>query len=1137
MKLMGGKIKNLFFIFIWTKKQLILAVLFLIFLGLAFPLQFAQAGVVSGILGALASIPLAIITLLLQIVLLVTNLFVSIAGVILWWVLSPYFMSLPYTHGGIVDVGWPIVRDFINMFFIIALVIIGLATALRIKEYQVQKTLPILIIIAILINFTPVICGLIVDASNIIMNFFLEELTGLRIMVTVFSTQGSLLVEMFSHPFDIRYASAALGKTIGLIAFGGIATFVFLLYSVLFIMRYIMIWVLVIVSPIAFFSRIFPATKRGEYAFKSILSWDEWWKQFIEWSLIGITAGFFLYLGEQLMVMAPDFIPGVYPEGVGGMLATPIIDFMNNLLPYGVVLAFLLLGFFVATSTSAMGAGAITGFFKEQGMAIGKAAMFPLQRLGVRGIAGAAGALGWAGGLTGKGAGLLEKIPVIGKPLALPVKGLAKGFEAVGVAPLRRYVARARRVDFDEMFKGMEAGEIAGQIISLQFKEDRVAATAWMKGKGLHDKPGVSEEFKKQMAKEAEDVSEKTGYQKSASDVAEGYSRFVSEKFLRKLQATKEDKEKVKGEVDKLAKDLSEDISKDAKLELKFKTKVETDLKEKGITEAKVGVEEYQKRFQEAMEQEIRDTAAREYLVGGLKAGDVKDVEKKSFEDIGVRRGMKKWSSAHMSALQNNFKKEVIDNALNGPGGLNAMFEGKSEEEGKAILEKLYEENPRIVHFFATTPAGREWAWKGRQFMPKTKKGRPDFGAFEVEMEEKMMLKKMSEEELRKGTDTGKEEIEKLRRQKEIPKEIGKREGEIKKLKEEARGLPPGKHLIDIQNQISEKEKEIGELRKKIMVPLKDIDQLIMEKEEEINEFTKEIGRRVEKRRGKKALEVIKELESKPIKTPAETKMLEKLKIRWTTEPAERSLELRTIREKGVPTPGTGAYEDYTREKAESLAQIESEKKWKGIPGKIRRTWTLRKGREVAEEIIKQRERWKTAPPTPGTGAYEEFEKEREGYEKEILAKAKEERIRIDALRSFRHSDPVVLSKIFRTPATSEVERKAIAQTLTEQRMIGLLTEKEAQKYKEFIERGRGVQEIDEKMQTRILKDLEKESLETEGEVKRLESIAIKSAEEVFRLSRTKSRLKELETEIEENRKIMKEIEEKEEIKKKAKEI
>jgi len=225
------------------------------------------------------------------------------------------------------------------------------------------------------------------------------------------------------------------------------------------------------------------------------------------------------------------------------------------------------------------------------------------------------------------------------------------------------------------------------------------------------------------------------------------------------------------------------------------------------------------------------------------------------------------------------------------------------------------------------------------------------------------------------------------------------------------------------------------------------------------------------------------------------------------------------------------------KEKAESLAQIESEKKWKGIPGRIRRAWTLRKGREVAEEMVKRREKWKVAPPTPGTGAYEEFEKEREGYEKEILAKAKEERKRMDALRSFRHSDPVVLSKIFRTPATSEAERKAIAQALTEQRMIGLLTEKEASKYKEFIERGRGTREIDEKIQTRILKDLEKESLKTEGEVKRLERIAVKSAEEVFRLSRMKSRLKESEAEIERNEKIMEDIEKKNKIKKKVKKM
>ncbi len=780
------------------KKFFIFAVVFCFLL--AIPSEFALAQ--GGILGALMAIPINIISILLQVLLLVSNLVVSIAGLILNWVLSPYFTSLPYTYGGIVDVGWPIVRDFVDMFFIIALVIIGLATALRIKEYQAQKALPRLIIIALLINFTPVICGLIIDAQNIFMNFFLEEITGFKLLGNLLATQGTALWQSLIHFLDIRYAATLLGKTIGMIAFDWIAAFDFLMYALLFIMRYIMIWVLVIVSPLAFFSWIFPGSQK--YLFKSILGWDEWWRQFIEWSMIGIIGAFFLYLQEQLLIRAPSMISTIPSDLAWGWLTIPVVEFINNLLPYGVALAFSIIGFFITTSTSAMGAGAITSFFKEQGTTIGRAAMFPLQRLGVRGIAGMAGTLEKVGRLTGMGAGAVEKIPVIGKPLAWPVKGMAKGFEAGAVAPLRRYVARARRVDFDEMFKGMETGEMAEQIGTLLSKEDRVSAAAWMAEKGLIDKAGVSEEFKKQMAKEAEDVSEKEGYQKSAADVSESLPRFVSEKFLLKLKATKEDKKKLEGEVDKIV----EDISKDKELTVKIRTKVETDLEKRGITEAKVGVAEYQKKLNEAIEQETRDMAAREYLVGGLKAGDVKDIEKKSFskdvfEAIGVRRGMRKWSSAHMSALINNFKKEVVDDALKGPEGLNAIFKDKTPKEGRDILEKLYEENPRIVHFFAATPAGREWAWEGRKFMPE------GLGAFRKGVELKEKLEKASPEikSFYKEIMAAEEEIRKFGE--EIPKfqrlqREAERKGlaaEVKKAKDEIKSL---------RNQIEEKRDEIA---------------------------------------------------------------------------------------------------------------------------------------------------------------------------------------------------------------------------------------------------------------------------------------------------------------------------------------
>ena len=438
---MGGKIKKLFFNFIWTKKQLILAVFFFIFLGLALPLQFAQAwgwgNIFGGILGAIMSIPINMLAILLQAVLAISNLFVGLCGLILNWVISPYFMSLPYTHGGIVDVGWPLVRDFINMFFIIALVIIGLATALRIKEYQAQKTLPLLIIIAILINFTPVICGLIMDAQNILMNFFLEEISGFKLMLNLFGTQGSSLLEAISHPFDVSYAAGFLGKTMAMIAFDWVAGFVLLIYAILFVMRYIMIWILVIVSPIAFFSRIFPGSQR--YLFKSILGWDEWWKQFIEWSMVGILGAFFLYLAEQLIVNMPAQITaGIPPGGAVGIVTAPIVAFMNNFLPWGVVLGFLIIGFFVATSTSAMGAGAVTSWFREKGVGIAKGA-----GRGVAGLAKVGAAAASLRYLGRPAEALAKRMERVGAPWA-GEKGI-RGVIGKGLAPVRIAGAQLER--------------------------------------------------------------------------------------------------------------------------------------------------------------------------------------------------------------------------------------------------------------------------------------------------------------------------------------------------------------------------------------------------------------------------------------------------------------------------------------------------------------------------------------------------------------------------------------------------------------------------------------------------------------------------------------------------------------------
>jgi len=710
------------------------AVFFFVFLGLALPSQFAQAG----ILDILASIPIMIITLLLQVVLAVSNLILGLTGAILGWVTGPNFITLPYTREGVVDVGWPIVRDFINMFFIIALVVIGLATALRIKEYQFQKTLPTLVLIAILINFTPVICGLIIDASNILMNFFLEKLTGFQLMRNFFSMQGSTVWEALSHPFNLSYASTALGKTIVMIAFSlGIpkvfwgASYIFIMYSLLFIMRYVMLWALVIVSPIAFFSKIFPGSQK--YLFKSILGWDEWWKEFIEWSLVGVIAGFFLFLGEQLMMKAPGMISGLPPTGSTWGLSNPFVEFFNNFLPWMVVLVFLWLGYKITKEISAMGAqGAMKAV--DTGVKLIAGSALAAATLGV-GAAGLAGLMGKASAVAGRADAFLGKRGIT-KPLqglvGKPMVGLTRGIERVTVPTLQKYALKSREAkipsEFDKLTPDEQARMTAAQLTS-RGQVQYAAKMAELKTLGKVNDPELKKRMRAITGK-AESLADKSEFKKAAGDIADALPDEITKKLKINLESTPEDRDKMEKKINEQMKDIKAKILVDVDL----KNEIEKGAIEKGLSE----------------DQYIENVAAGVVHAKGLKPGDIPQVTKGSLDSVQFRLASQEMSSQHLQRIQTEWGKETLDKVLNNTGGLNTMFVGKDDKKNKEILEEFYLRNPRMVHFLNDTPAGREMAWEGRKYVGK-------FDDFVKEMEPRVteQREKRQEEERKKVAEEG----------------------------------------------------------------------------------------------------------------------------------------------------------------------------------------------------------------------------------------------------------------------------------------------------------------------------------------------------------------------------------------------
>ena len=321
-------------------------------IGILLPFHHAEAWI-----QALASnIVFTLIAVVLEMIVTLTSIILLICVTILNIVTSPNFIVLPYTSGGIVDIGWPIVRDLANLGFTLALVFIGLATALQIEEYGFKKALPRLLAMALLINFTPVIAGIIVDASNIIMNFFLTAIGDFNLLINLVSANSSSLLDRLRDFLTKSIALNLIAESVVLAVFNILAGFFFLLYAFLFIVRYVAIWALVIVSPLAFFANVFPKTQSY---------YKQWWHQFIQWCFVGVPASFFLYLSWHLLNKIDSIIVPPPPSAWVGVIDAG--GFMSTMLSYSVVLVFLFLGFISSLSSGAMGATAIISTAKGLG--------------------------------------------------------------------------------------------------------------------------------------------------------------------------------------------------------------------------------------------------------------------------------------------------------------------------------------------------------------------------------------------------------------------------------------------------------------------------------------------------------------------------------------------------------------------------------------------------------------------------------------------------------------------------------------------------------------------------------------------------------------------------------------------------
>ncbi|MDP3004441.1 MAG: hypothetical protein Q8N43_02985 [Candidatus Azambacteria bacterium] len=244
----------------------------------------------------------------------VFGLVLSIEAQIIDYILSPTNFS--FTNSPIVTLGWGITRDLANMFFILILLIIAFATVLKIQSYAIKQLWWKVLVAALLINFSLVIAGFVIDFTQVLTTFFIKQAIGDGAISITTKLANSMKITNFYNPAPSTSAIGGITQLGGtaIAAFVGIiltlvglvvTVFVFGAAAIFLIVRILYIWFLLIIAPIAWMLWILPATS-GQFS--------KWWDTFLKWAFFAPIYVFFIYLSLSIFDATGKLKPETFWE-------------------------------------------------------------------------------------------------------------------------------------------------------------------------------------------------------------------------------------------------------------------------------------------------------------------------------------------------------------------------------------------------------------------------------------------------------------------------------------------------------------------------------------------------------------------------------------------------------------------------------------------------------------------------------------------------------------------------------------------------------------------------------------------------------------------------------------------------------
>ncbi|MBI4049337.1 MAG: hypothetical protein HY395_00770 [Candidatus Doudnabacteria bacterium] len=258
----------------------------------------------------------------------------AIAGRILTYVLELIIVKAEMPQ--IVTAGWKIVRDIMNMFFVLIMIVISLATILGLENYNYKKLLTKLILMALLINFSQIIAVTLIDLSNMVVKVFALEgnyADVYKTMIGITTPEGWL-----GDSYGIGWSQNFVQGLTSLIL-NVIMLISFLALAGLFVVRLVGLYVLVIFSPVAYALNIIPET--AQYA-------KQWWTTFVKYLIWAPVAMFMVWL--VIFITKPQGVQQDIIDKAGGG---------DSYFKFVILTAFMFAAVYVAKQAGMVGSEAI----------------------------------------------------------------------------------------------------------------------------------------------------------------------------------------------------------------------------------------------------------------------------------------------------------------------------------------------------------------------------------------------------------------------------------------------------------------------------------------------------------------------------------------------------------------------------------------------------------------------------------------------------------------------------------------------------------------------------------------------------------------------------------------------------------